>query len=149
MKSVEVYKTKKDFKILTLYKLESGSYIASEPIFIVSVEAELEDLGEKLFEALNASRTIKESEEDKFWLGNALLKKIKEASFSKLYATSSSCHVSFDNGIISIAPQKYLGKDKGLEIEEGRASRIALDNNNNNNRLEVIEKITQMLTEQN
>jgi hypothetical protein len=143
MKCIEIYKTNKDFKILTLYKLEAGSYMTSEPIFIMPGDVKLEDLGDKIYEALNASRNLLESEEDKFWLGSKLLKKIKESSFDKFYEASVSCSVSFSDGIVSIAPQKYLGKNQGLEILEDRAYRVTLDKNN---RLEVIQKLMQMLT---
>lgn len=142
MKSIHIYKTKKDYKIITFYKLESGSYIGSDPVFVMPIDVSSEDLAGKLFEALNASRTLKESEEDKFWLGNGLLKKIKETSFNKFYATSLSCNVSFDKGIIILTPYKYTGKDQGLEMEESRTYRVALEKNN---RLEVVEKIKQML----
>lgn len=142
MKSIQIYKTKQDYKIVTLYKRESGSYIISDPIFIIPIDVKLEDLADKLFDSLNASRTLKESEEDEFYSGN-LLKKIKESSFNKFYATSFSCYVSLENRIINIVPQKYMGKNQGLEIDEGRACRVMLDNNN---RLEVIKKIIQMLT---
>jgi hypothetical protein len=141
MKSIQVYKTKKDFKIVTLYKRESDSYIISDPIFIMPIDTKLEDLENKLFEALNTSRTLKESEEDKFYSGN-LLKKIKESSFNKFYAGSSSCYVSLEKGIISITPQKYMGNNQGLEREDDKTYQVTL---NDNNRLEVVKDLIQML----
>lgn len=142
MKSIEIFKTNKEFKIITLYMLQSGSYIASNPIFIFPADVEVKDLSNSISEALKESRILNESEEDKFWLGNGLLKKIKESSFNKFYATSSSCYISLVNGIISIIPQKYMGKDQGLEMQENLAYRVAI---NDNNRLEVIEKLKEML----
>ena len=141
MGSVEIYKTSKNYKILTQYKLESGSYISSEPIFILPIDVNKEEMESKLFEALEASRDLSESEEDDFWLGNKLLKKLKESSFDKLYKSSCSCHVSLIDGIFSITPQKYVGKNVGLDILEDRAVKFFYDNN----RSEVLEKITQVL----
>ncbi len=139
MKSIQIYKTNKNFKILTLYKLSSGSYIASEPIFILDSDIELKILGDKILEALNASHTLKESEEDKFWLGTNLLKKIKASSFNKFYETSTICDVSFDNKTITITKLKYLGKNKGLE--EGEVYKIAY---NEDNFLETVNILCQM-----
>ena len=90
MKAVFVYKTGKNFKIVTNYELESGSYISSEPIYILPLDIKKDEFIKKLFEALNYSRKLTEDEEDTYWLGKNLLKKLKETSFDKLYRTSKS-----------------------------------------------------------
>ena len=142
MKLVQIYKTNKDFKICTLYKLESGSYITSEPIFIIPIDVRLENLESKLHKALNTSRNLSESEEDEFWLGNNLLKKMKETSFDKLYRTSLSCNVSLIDDIASIIPQKYAGKNRGL-TRDGQIYQVTVDNDNYS---EVTKKVIEVLT---
>lgn len=130
MNSIEVYRTKKNYKILTQYQLESGSFISSEPIHLLPLDIDKKEIAGKIFEALNSSRILSEREEDDFWLGNKLLKKIKETSFNKFYQLSTSCRVSKREDLVIIAPRKYLGKDKGLFTEEEQALQVRYDGKN-------------------
>lgn len=120
MKSIHLYKTSKHYKIVTQYKLVSGSYLLSEPIYILPIDSKIEVLADKIYEALNTSRRISEAEEEHMWLGIKLLKQMKESSFEGLYRDSASCWISIGSGKISIEPYKYLGKGKGLNIDENR-----------------------------
>ena len=118
MKFVQIFKTSKNFIIMTMYKTESWTYIVGEPIWLLPSTVELEELEKKVFESLSLSRSISKSEEDKIWLGNTVLKKIGETSFNKFYTKSASCNIYLDNGKITIEPNKYLGANKGLEPDE-------------------------------
>lgn len=124
MKSCQIFKTKKAYKITTMYRLESWSYIESKPIYILPLETSPEDLSRAIFESLENSREISESEEDDFWLGNRLLKELKESSYNSLYKNSFGCIVSIKNGDFVVEPQKYMGKDKGLEIDGDRVLQL-------------------------
>ena len=135
MKGLEIYRTSKFYKIVTMYRRESGAYMLSKPIYIVSIEKSIEELSNAIFSSLEASRSIKESEEDNLWLGNKLLKELKERSFNNLYKNSTSCCVFFNKkgllskGMIEIEPYKYSGKDEGLEAIEEEIVKIKYNNN--------------------
>jgi len=120
MKSVQIYLTRKNYKILTMYQLESGAYIASEPIFVLPKEIEVNELSLKIADALQASRQLSESEKDKYWLGTKLLKMMKESSFNKLYETSKSCGIYLGGDKVSIEPYKFDGKNQGTSADESR-----------------------------
>ena len=119
MKGIQIYKTKKHIKIVTMYQQESKAYIISEPIFILSLDEDISKVKDNIFLALDSSRKISEKEEDKFWLGNTLLKKMNETSFQKLYVSSKSCMIFLEKNKIKIIPLKYAGKGLGLTEDIG------------------------------
>lgn len=114
MKIIEVFKTDKQFKVVTLYQLESGSYISSLPISILDINCPKEELLDQIKNSLNSSRNISSKEETKLWLGNELLKHLKVPSFKKLYTTSSSCNVVLNEKEIKLTPLAYDTKIKAL-----------------------------------
>ena len=126
-----------------MYKLKSGSYILSEPIFILPIDCIQSDFIDTVFISLGKSREILESEEDMYWLGNTLLKKMKESSFDKLYRNSVSCIVSIKNNFLNIVPQKYVSKELGLNIQEEKSFLFSLESSNNSL---IAEKIKEVLT---
>ena len=142
MKSIEVYRTKNNYKILTMYRLESWSYISSKPIFILSLDVNIEEFTNRFFEALNSSRELLESEEDKYWLGNQLLKEVKESSFNKFYELSTSCRVSIEEDLVVVAPRKYVGKNKGLFTDENNALKLSY---NGENQVEIVAEVLKLL----
>ncbi|MBQ6667367.1 MAG: CdiI family contact-dependent growth inhibition immunity protein [Bacteroidales bacterium] len=121
-KVIEVYKTRKHYKIITNYKLKAGSYLSGEPVFILPLDITAENLSEVFFESLNHSRLVSESEEDKIWNNRKqLLKKLKEPSFNALYKNSVSCDIIYvENQKITIKPKIYLGLRKGLVTDTER-----------------------------
>lgn len=119
MKSINIYKLRDELKIETLYLREHSAYMISEPIFILPINSSKEEIANKVFEALEASRVIKEFEEDNFWLGNKLLKLLKEKSFDKLYFSCTSCSIRLKDDSIEIMPYKYAGYKQGMtEVQE-------------------------------
>lgn len=120
MKNIELHKVGDKYKILTHYKLDSGSYISSDPIFIVNMNEE-EELISAIKSALESSKELSEDEEDDYWLGNLLLKKIKESSFNKLYSRSLSCMISLEGKCVKITKLNFLGNNKGLERDEEKS----------------------------
>lgn len=127
MKAVHIYLTKKNYKVVTTYRLESGSYIDSNPIFILPENVDKEELSLKISLALEASRQLSEKEEDKYWLGNKLLKELKESSFNKLYENSKSCKIYIKNNRKVIQPYKCLGKNQGLTVDESRVLELDIN----------------------
>lgn len=141
MKSCQIFKAKNAYKIITLYRLESWSYIHSHPIYILPLKTSSDELSMKIFEALENSRDISESEENEFWLGNQLLKELKEKSYNSLYKDSHSCMVSMNENEFIIEPQQYMGKDEGLEIVKSRILKF----DRNSNKINLGEKIVNVL----
>lgn len=144
MKAIQVYLSKNNYKILTMYRLESWSYLLSEPIFILPENINKKILTEKIFYALDSSREISQSEENNYRLGKDLLRKLKETSFDKLYNTSVSCSVFLNNNILTVTPHIYLGKGSGL----GEVTQSALKiNYNGKNKNEITTQIIRLLKE--
>lgn len=143
MKAVHVYLTKKSFKITTMYRLESGSYIDSNPIYILPTEVSLEELSNKISSCLVASKQLSEKEEDSYWLGNKLLKLLKESSFNKLYEASNSCIVYTEKNRTIIKPYKFKGKDQGLVVDQDRV--VELESNISD--IELTKIIFNLLTQ--
>ena len=119
MKGIQIYKTQKHIKIVTMYQIESEAYITSEPVFVFSLDEDISKIKDNIFLALDSSRKISEKEEDTFWLGNTILKKMNETSFQKLYVSSKSCMVFLEKNNIKIIPMKYAGKGQGLSEDIG------------------------------
>ena len=131
-KAIEVYKTGKYYKIITMHKLKAGSYLSGEPVFILPIDTTAEILSEVIFESLNHSHLVSESEEDKIWNNRKqLLKKLKEPSFNALYKYSVSCDIIYvENQKITIEPKIYLGSRKGLVTDTEKVIEFAFDKPN-------------------
>lgn len=144
MKAVQIFLTKREYKITTMYRLELGSYILSEPVLIVSNKCSNEELTKSIHEALNLSKQLFGKEEDKYRIGSKeLLKRLKESSFNKLYQNSSSCSVFIEESKIIIEPYEYQGKNQGLEVDEARILKLDI----NTSPLVLIEVIVDLLND--
>lgn len=142
MQSIKVFKTNENYKIVTLYLREHSAYMLSKPIFLFSTDSSKEEIANKLLEALEASRVIKEFEEDNFWLGNKLLKLLKEKSFEKLYFNCTSCSVRLRGNNIEIMPYKYAGYKQGMtEVQED----VLIMPYNINDKTLIIDKVLEVL----
>lgn len=116
-KRCAIYKTKKEYKIVTVYQRESWILHDKDPVFIIPITSSNEKLGECIFSSLNSSGTIKDSE---LISSKELLKLIKESSFKSLYKNSTSCMISLDKERIELIPYKEA-KDRGLdEVKEDK-----------------------------
>lgn len=117
-RSIQIYKTNNKYKIITMYRTESWSYIAGEPVFLLPLDITLQEFLKAILEGLNHSRSISELEEDKIWNNNKLLlKNIGEKSYDDLYKNSTSCDIYIENKEITIKPNVYLGSKKGLQTD--------------------------------
>jgi hypothetical protein len=117
MKSLHVFLTINKYKIVTMYRLDSGSYILSQPIFILNREIGNEELSKYISSALEESKQLSEKEEEKYRIGSKLLlKNLKESSFNKLYENSKSCAVYVEENRICIEPYDFKDKVSGLIV---------------------------------
>ncbi|MDM1550900.1 hypothetical protein [Empedobacter falsenii] len=128
MKTCQIFKIDNKFIIVTLYRLESWSYISSEPIFILPDDIDIKILLTKVFESLENSRDISEKEENEMWLGHDLLKLLKVKSFSKLYKESVACIVSLNEKNIEVTPYEFYFKTKGLSEKIEDRFIVEIDN---------------------
>lgn len=128
MKTCQIFKIDNKFIIVTLYRLESWSYISSEPIFILPDDIDIKILLTKVFESLENSRDISENEENEMWLGHDLLKLLKVKSFSKLYKESVACIVSLNEKNIKVTPYEFYFKTKGLSEKIEDTFIVEIDN---------------------
>lgn len=142
MKACQIYKTKKFYKIATLYKRETGSYIISNPITILLNDIDTESLCKSIFQSLEASRLISEKEENLFYIN--LLKELKEKSYNNLYKNSISCSIYLEKNIIEIEPNRYLGKNEGLEAVPEKIFKM---NYVKGEELKVAKKVNELLND--
>lgn len=142
MKACQIFKTKRAYKITTMYRLESWSYIESKPINILPIKSSLEMVSKVVFESLESSRVISDTEEEDFWLGNQLLKELKEKSYDSLYKKSTSCMIFVKDNEFIIEPQVYKGRGLGLEVDESRVLKLEA----NLDKLLLIEEALNLLT---
>src|SRR5690554_420686 len=114
-KSIQIYRTDKFYKIITMYRTESWSYIVGKPVFLLPLDVTIQDFLNVILNALNQSRTISESEEFVIWNSKKeILKEIKEKSFDNLYKNSNSCEIYLENYEITLKPTLYLGYKDGV-----------------------------------
>lgn len=109
MGSCKIYKTKKEYIIVTSSKTEDWIWVADDPIFRVPIANEDSKLIEFVFKALNSSRfdVPNVSIDDVPNWQNETLKKMGQKSYTDLYKKSNSCRVDRDEkGIIGIFPYK-------------------------------------------
>lgn len=111
MKACEIYKTKKSYKIATMYRTDTWIYISNEPIFILPIDVAIEEFKNTIFKSLEASKEIPYPEES---LSKEFLKSMKESSFMSLYKNSSNCNIYFEDNIIEIQPNKCINPREGL-----------------------------------
>ena len=125
-KSIQVYKTDKYYKIITMYRTESWTYLLGEPVFLLPLDITAGELAKVILEGLNHSRSISESEEDIIRNNNkqSLLKQIKEKSYDNLYKNSTSCNIYVESQEITIEPNIYLGSREGLTTDMERVVKL-------------------------
>jgi hypothetical protein len=109
MQRCHIYKTAKEYIILTESKTEDWIWTNEGPIYRVLVENKDNKLIETVLEALKSSRLDIPNipREDKPILEKKALKEMGQKSYTDLYRKSNSCSVSRDeNGLIEISPYK-------------------------------------------
>ncbi len=109
MKACTVYKTDKEYLIVTTSKTEDWIWVEDEPIFRVLIEDKDNKLIEAVFEALKSSKVEIPNipVENILTRQKEILKKMGQKSYTSLYKKSNSCSVSRDeNDMVKISPYK-------------------------------------------
>lgn len=84
-----------------------------EPILIFSDNAESLELGTKVKESLNSSKTIRF--DDFKYSTKEFVKLLRESSLKKLYTSSTSCYIFLENNSYTIKPNRLIDIKFGLE----------------------------------
>jgi hypothetical protein len=129
-KACSIYKTEKNYKIITLYPVSSGIFLEQAPIFILPLNTSIEELKNTIFESINASRLMSYKEFQKKYSIKDYLKILKEKSLKNLYQNSSHCNIYLRNNILEICPSKYSEKYKGFETDEIRSKKMSFSKEN-------------------
>lgn len=137
MKACQIFKTQKEYKIITMYKTDTGSYKLMEPIFILPNTIEKGKFTISVYDSLNSSKLIKNPESNN---SKELLQKLKETSFNKFYQKSKCCMLFVENDKVVIEPQIYSTKFKGLETIHDKVVILKT-----NLKSEVIEEVLRFL----
>lgn len=128
IKACSIYKTKNKFKVTTMYRLESWAYIESNPIVILPIESNFEQIKNAIFSSIDSSRELSSKEEDFYRLETKeLLKSLQETSYKRFYKNSTSCSIYIKNNIVEIVPNKL--KDYYLVEVTDDIQNIEYDNN--------------------
>lgn len=133
MKYCKIYKTNKEYIIITIKKTKNWILIYEFPIYRILIQEKELKLIESVFSCLeNSSTEIPDLSVDEFKiLKNKILKYIEYKSFEDLYSISNSCLISKtdDNNII-ISPYKPIleGNYKnGLEVVQQDEIKLTLN----------------------
>ncbi|MBO4739637.1 MAG: CdiI family contact-dependent growth inhibition immunity protein [Bacteroidales bacterium] len=127
---ISIYKTMKHYAILTAYQTESGIWLFSDPVYILSLDITEEEFAKVISDGLAHSRSISEKEENIFRSNNKLLKRMKERSWSNLYKTSKSCTIEIENNEIIIEPWILSSTQRGLVSDEERVVKLEFSKSN-------------------
>lgn len=125
MKACNIYRTKKEYKIVTMYHTDWGWYISDDPIFFLPLNATKGDIASAISQAIDASSDIEQPSSNS---SKELLVKMKERSWSSLYKNSKCCDLYIDKQNATIKPQKYSSKYRGLETDKDNV--VSLDDYN-------------------
>ena len=148
MKSCTIYKTNKNYIIVTQSICDIGARITDDPIYVIPVETNIEELREKVFDSLNNSRTdVYTPKRDEWSLFEKRdLEKMGQKSFITLYKNSNSCNLALENDILTIQPDQYCEPNKpksGLCSVKEAAIQINLINTD---KTEIMKILIEMLS---
>ena len=115
MKACNIYRTKKECKIVTMYHTDWGWYISDDPIFFLPLNATKEDIVSAISKAIDASSEIEQPSSNS---SKELLVKMKEKSWSSLYKNSKCCDLYIDEHNATLEPQKYSSEYRALETDK-------------------------------
>jgi hypothetical protein len=145
IKTCEIYKTSKNYIIITESSSDIGLGISDDPIYVIPINSTINELEEKVFDCLNSSRVgIYTPKRDEWasWQKEQLLK-MGQKSFDLLYKNSSSCSLKLEDNILSICPRSLTRKHKGLVLVEKDIIKLDL---NDINKDQAIKKIIEALS---
>ena len=141
MKACVIYKTEKEYKIVTESESNTGLGLEDEPIFILPIGVNIANIKEAIFKSLNSSRkNVRMPKDWKEWQKEQL-NKMKEKTFIGLYKKSNSVGVCLENNILTVYPCKYMPKMGLVAVKEDTVKiECSLDNE-----LEITKKILEIL----
>jgi hypothetical protein len=147
IKRCEVYKTKKEFKIITQNTTSDGFGMASNPIYILPIDTSKEELYKSVGKALDQSKTnvsfpSEKNLYDKYI--NELLCSLKEKSMGNLYR-NNGCLLEQNENKLVVNVYRLFNPSKpndGVVFDDNRMKEINLKKSNEN---DVIEQILEAL----
>lgn len=123
MKSCVIYRTDKEYKIVTESETDTGLFVSDTPVYILPLTISDEILKEKINNCLQNSKTgikMPETREGFSEWQKEQLTNLQEKTFSSLYKKSRSCLVRIESGQLTIYPYECLDVKKGLTIMDDK-----------------------------
>lgn len=117
VKACDIYKTNKEYKIITMYKTDIGVYHLDEPVFILPISSSKEELLNVIQKSISASRFINNPSKSSL---KTFLHIIKEKNLNSFYKNSICCSIYVEGSDATIEPQNYSVKYKGLIPDKAR-----------------------------
>lgn len=114
MKSCTIYKTNKNYIVVTESTSDIGLGIIDDPIYTLPLDVSIDEFQKKLFECLSKSKTGVSTPKNNEWASweKDQLLKMGQRSFTTLYKNSNSCQVSLDGNVLIISPYKYYDPNR-------------------------------------
>jgi hypothetical protein len=147
MKECQIYRTNKNYIIVTISKTEEWIRIDDEPIFCLPLNTSKNEFENKILQSINSSRlniknpTRKEEQE---WQRQNL-DKMGQQSYNILYKNSKSCRIIEDEeqkGKIIVIPYTLRVKGKPSQgIAPITEKKIELLKNETKNLFEIVELV--------
>jgi hypothetical protein len=120
-KAAGIYKIDDEYKIHSQSETVDGFYLASEPFYNLAATADKSELAEKLFSALNKSRSDLPNPKDWKAEQKSFLSAIKVKTVKHLHEKASYCLVEMDGNKVEITPYKAMGLKDGFQpLEENK-----------------------------
>jgi hypothetical protein len=114
MKACIVYKTVKgEYKIVAQSETAAGYLLHVTPVYILSIDCPDEIFLKTILCALDySSESIRAPDRSEFPLiQKNLLTQLKEKSFSRLYANSTSCEIRIEGNTMTVYPNRLISQD--------------------------------------
>lgn len=123
IKSCVIYRTDKEYKIVTESKTDTGLFISDTPVYILPLTISDNILKEKIINCLENSKTgikMPETREDFSEWQKRQLVNLHEKSFSSLYKKSKSCLVRIESEQLVIYPCECLDVKNGFTVVDDK-----------------------------
>ena len=138
-KACSIYKTEKNYKIITMYSV----VLEDEPVFVLPLNVGVEKLHNTIFKAINASKFISTKQyNSKRYSTKDYLNMLKEKSLNNLYKKSTHCCIYLKNSVLEICPSKYSERYKCFEPDSERNLKIEYSKENE---LKITNEVVKIL----
>lgn len=148
MKSCNIYKTKKEYKIIAQSFTDNGLLIDDEPITILPNDIDVKALSDTIFNTLFSGKSnvvFPQTREEMMQRQKNILNLLNEKSYNSLYKNSNNCSIRLENNVLKITPSKFSYDYRGLVGVKEDSKEIDYLNCD---KIDVVNKIIEILNKE-